>query len=772
MTRPVSLRHLPHGFTLIEVMIAVLVLATGFLALTALQGALIRSSADSKTRSQVASYAASEMDRLRLGGVGAIVSGTKDGASAAIGDPIKLTMDAAGLADLDQTVTVVENVWDEVDLMWEEGVGSPGDAYFKHVTISMAWTDATGGNRSVTLETDISPLALDASKVLVDRAPPEDQGLRPVVRRQIPLTEGMIPIALGANQDTAATNPKPELIGRNNDTLISDTRFDLLTYNGDNLGQAGYVRFDKKIETAMVGCTCQMGLTGFPTGGSNPPINAFLRLFAFRPSFWDGTTYLEPKVAPYTPTRSPDTGVAQSQLCDVCCRDHEDEQSGTTGPRFNPWSAAGTHAHYLDPAGSAVTTGAGSFKEACRVIRVNGVWRVTPDPKTQDIALLPTDVHPIIPAPVAPADSSSATSPLVSAAGKLSYVAFAYDFIKQFFYDKTTLTEANLMAMQGTAGLNEPEYVPIKSGDRRWLHARAILTDFLESDAAARLTKAKTECTASDTVGRAQCVLPYAPLATINTTELASWKGVENSDTGIVHSDPALIGAIKNYGQAMLNRFVSALALVGPINPADDDAPIKDEQTFALVPPATRTGTWLSVASPSGVLFGDASDPSRGFATISGGTKFYIQLSGLPYASDNAPGNDPNVNIGITVPQPCNSTNLSTGGNPFECTSDSTSNVDVAVGKFNYLETVNGNILDPCDGVGRIGEGQAVCKAYTLVGGTYVSGTSGKPSEVSSYNLSSVTANSTYTLTFTARPDVNATKVCNASNQWTGWKCE
>ena len=754
---PVS-RSAQRGFSLLEVLIAAVVLAAGLLALTALQGALMRNSADAKARSQLAALAQSVMDDARSNGYGAIPVGSGVQLST-VSDANRLT-DAAkamGAATLTENSTVTEVV--------------NGTLNYKIVNLRLNWIDATGGARSLRLTSVISPLLL-VQGPLTQLDPPESSSYRPIVRRPSPVTEGMIPIAVGNGEDTAATNPKPELIGRSNDTLVSDTRFDLLTFNGSEGLVDGFVRFDKRIETAMVGCTCQTGLTGFPTGGSAPAINTLLRDRAFRPSYWDGTRYTEPQEASYVPARSPATS-AQSELCDVCCRDHEDDRTGTTGPKFNPWLASGAnHDHFLDPAGSAVTSGA--FREACRVIRVGGVWRVTPDPKVQDIALVPTNVHPSTTgSTTAPADNNAATSPLVSDAGKTSYIAFAYDFIKQFFYDKDTLAPADLLAMQASAGLDEPEYVPIKSGDIRWLHARAMLTDFLEDDAVDVIDRAIADCAATDVTGRAQCVLPVVPLATINTTELANWSGRETSETGITHTGTlALATTLKNYGQAMLNRFVSALALIGPINPADDDNPIKDEQTFALVS-GTRTGTWLTVASPSGVLFGDATDPSRGFATISGGTRFNISLSGLPFARDNNPGNDPNVNLGISVPQPCNSTDLTRGGNPFECTSDSTTNLDVAVGAFNYLETTGGNIDDPCDGVGKIGQGQAVCKAYTLVGGTLVSGVSGRPSEVSSVNLASVTAGSTYTLVFNdVNPDRNATAVCSTTNQWIGWTCE
>ena len=59
---------LSGGFSLIEVMIAVVVLATGLLALAALQASLTRSSAEAKTRSRVAAMLSARMDELRGSG--------------------------------------------------------------------------------------------------------------------------------------------------------------------------------------------------------------------------------------------------------------------------------------------------------------------------------------------------------------------------------------------------------------------------------------------------------------------------------------------------------------------------------------------------------------------------------------------------------------------------------------------------------------------------------------------------------------------------------
>ena len=57
-----------NGFSLIEVLIAVVVLATGLLAVGALQASLTRNAADSRIRSEAVAIAETVTERLRAEG--------------------------------------------------------------------------------------------------------------------------------------------------------------------------------------------------------------------------------------------------------------------------------------------------------------------------------------------------------------------------------------------------------------------------------------------------------------------------------------------------------------------------------------------------------------------------------------------------------------------------------------------------------------------------------------------------------------------------------
>lgn len=707
-----------QGFSLIEALIAVVVLATGLLALTALQGAVIRSSADAKARSLLAAHSESVLEQIRHDGVNAIPVGTT-------------TVVVPGIGNVTQTIAATTYV--ATGGVFSAGTYDPLKPFYQDVTITLVWTDATGSSRRLSMRSSMSPLALASTDVLVDRKPPSDSGQRPIVRRETPVTEGMIPVALGTGQDTAATNPKPLLLGGETGTYVSDTRFDILTYNGiDNRGMTGIVRFDKKIETAVIGCTCLRNAAGF-NDNQTGTFRDFLATKAFRPTWWDGNEYTEPKPAAYNVSSSPDSTSSQSVLCDVCCRDHQDPD-GTTAPEsFSPWLAGAAHDHFNADLG----TGGPTYQEACRVIRTNGVFRVAADPKVQDIALVATQFSP-------PQDTSgsllggvsnnnSAVSPRLQEPVEVPYVNYVYNYVRQVFSDSIALSDPYAIdpkVIQQDKGLNIPPYVPIlPENDIRWLHARALVTDYLEPKAIERIKKAKasttsTACTSIADQGLAQCVLPYSPIATVNTTELARWSPRAKAGTDTLPTYLSSLGLSENYYNYATSKMVgynSGLALVSPISATDGNVISKDEQLFVqLSASAPSAPVWLYVPSPSpssARYFGNPLNPMRGYAAARAPIGFNLAWNfstGNPASpvTDANKGNDPSAAVGNSGL--CDPNDAGNTSNPYRCQAYASTNVVVSLAGYNRIE-VDNNANNPC-GSGQVSKPS--CVVYTFTSAT------------------------------------------------------
>lgn len=780
-----SIPHRAHqqGFSLIEVMIAVIVLAAGLLALTALQGSLIRASADSKVRSQLAAYAESRMDEIRLNGINDLVdiTTTFDGS----GDPGPEGLGMSGVPPFTETVVVEQYVADASGAFSQVADdANPGNnAHFKRVILTMGWADAAGEDRSLSMSTDVSPLALTSSNVLVDDTP-DDGGLRPIVRRVSPLTEGMIPIATGGQdgEQTAATNPKPKLLGGENGSYVSDTRYDVLTYSSDAYTPPGFARLNKKIETATVGCTCRNDTSGF--SGNNDYLT-FAGLQGYRPTYWDGTTYVSP-VGAVQVTSSPED-VSQSELCDVCCRDHKDP-SGVTGPKFSPWPGQNPN-HYRDNAGTLVVAGTGeTYQEACRVIRVDGTWRTAADPKVQDLAVVATQAAP--PSSTSGSqlgsvsNNNSATSPRLSTQGTDAYEQYAYDQVNAMFFSATAVAPVGNGLVPQSTQLNEPTYVPVlPTGDRRWMHARLFITDYLEQKARDKLTQASAGCgTATTATARAQCVLPYVPMSTTNVTEIAVWvpRAATGTDT-IPGGLASLNSTYLNYAKAYINPYNSGVALVGAINPDDGTTPAQDEQLFVQLAANTPTqATWLVTPSPSpstARYFGNPLNPMRGYAETSAPIPFNLTLSfpsGNPQSpvTDSNKGNDPTAMV--VGGAACSPNAASNTSNPYACQASNANGVEISMAGFNRIE-YNDNFNNPC-GSGKVSK--PTCVIYTFNGAsvstpagsvpagnyTLVSGTSGKLDEMIQITIPAVSpsTNSSVTVDFTRRTQ-DATYTCDAS---------
>lgn len=665
-----------RGFSLIEVMIAVVVLAIGLLALGALQASLSRNSADAKVRGRVASMLTARLDELRSGSYGntALDAGTQTFtcANATWLCTVESQAGASNLA-LRQVNT---RYWSERNAA-SFAAGSTAvtnGPEFKRVVLTASWMGADSATQSLTMSTDISSVAL--SDTLMPGAPTlaAVAAGSPTVRQDNPASAAVIPIAIGGDNATAASNPRPEIIGKNNNQSAVGTRFNVLTYEG----LTGAATIQRRVETAVISCSCQYG-----AGGDNLPE---IYRTAQWPAVWTGEKYEVYKPATPAPApgaslaSGPTPGVEQSMLCQECCRDHHDD-TAVADARFDPVRApvvgetTGTEKYLMSANGQltiAQKVSGQKYTNACRVIRVDGWWRTASDTYAKHIGQIKTSA----------VNGVAAKSGVPDEAVVTSYQSFVKGYLGAYNGTQPTIDDA----VDGGYSASTIDIRAPAPADERYLHSRGLYVDYLGQKARERIAQAITDanCLGNDKI---ECMLPYLPFTTINTTELAYWEpqvdGQRNdailtvaSGSSLIH-DPlmptrgrtnAKVGAANGAeadATSSIGRSNSGLAVGVSSDPEDEDSVGRDSQSFRVVSGST-----------GGPVGGD-------------GQAFSVRLSGLPQTADNNGSNDPAV-AWVNQSGLANCTGTFTGNNDrnpndYACVTFAQLGVDTTVTVANYF---------------------------------------------------------------------------------------
>jgi prepilin-type N-terminal cleavage/methylation domain-containing protein len=731
------------GFSLIEVLIAVIVLSTGMLALGALQMNLTASGADAKARSRVASLLSSTLDDARANGYDNIATfaatSCVTSAPTALQTAICNAQSDAGVSNLQlaQTSTHYYGL-SGANTFTTTAPALTVSNYsdYKQVGLTATWSDAAGTTRLLGASTIASKLGLTSSSTILVQPLVSGGTGGPIVHETNPnLTAGVIPIAVGANTDTASTNPRPQL-----GVTLPSTTFTTLTYQGDSFNNNATATIQKRVETAVAECACA-------PAGSNLTNDVFLGTTTFRPTYWNGTSYGAPSVPSpaIAPTFGQKSGVIQNDLCTQCCRDHHDVNSDVV--KFDPFT--GDLNRYK---ATVITTGNGNnaittvtltkdafnnpiiagpsdtYLDACRLIRTDGLWRVAADMNSEQMGLIATTVK------------GFATSSTPDPASAAAYEDFVIDYLGQRLdniLNSAAVPVANTVF--ASHGLNDPATIDITTvaGTYRYLHSRGLYLDHLEASALAKLQSVNSSCAAAN---YPQCLLPYLPFNTINVTELANWSAAPSAKLAVTNGSTACVAGAPIRGCVSGKTTGAATATV-----------VMGHSNSAMASSLAVSPYELNVANQKSDL---QTFNVEGSITAQ---EFFVALTGLSQTSDLSTSNDPSVTWGVSGSSDFCFTQISridTDPNPYDCVTTVNLLLPVTVTLGNYNLLANQTVANPCpSGNGTVSQPVLTCNTATGISG--LSGNYNATSSVSGYKTTgeqtviSITANGNGTTNLT-----------------------
>jgi len=395
------------GFSLVEVMVALLVLAVGILGISKLQGTLVRNSTDANQRAVATSLAQQKIDDLRsfallTADVDSGTAGDESWTSASTWPAAQqsfafIANDEGGTiapATLGSPITVGNYAyslrWDVADYYYnglntDASTANPsgGSIDFKRVDVTVAWIDEVGDTQSISLETVVDSYA-PALTALSDNS--STGGTPPQASYTPELAPDVIDIGvdIGNHHYRQTSKPLPDSVqtGSDANVLVS---FEVVTYHEilDELG-AGTGEFVSDIQEEFVTVDCECT---FSTSAGT----------ALSPSHiaWDDDDEVRfdqagSAVTKETASQSGNAN-AVDEVCSTCCRDHHDVTSTAISPvvRYDGQvSASGNHVHYKSNGSVADQSAGDTYVESCRFKRVDGILRVFQDWSLLDLTVM------------------------------------------------------------------------------------------------------------------------------------------------------------------------------------------------------------------------------------------------------------------------------------------------------------------------------------------------------------------------------------------------
>ncbi len=420
-----------RGFGIVEVMVAVMVLAIGVISMTRLHATLLKEGLDAQDRAAVMQFGQAYLEQLRATPFDSIVNEQNPAPTPPL-PPV---------ASFGYALNV--------------GAGDP-----KELLLQLSWQNRYGQDRELTLRTFVS----SSSSVLFASDDGAGLGASPRSGPKVAYSPSPSPrvVAVAVGQTIKRETLTP-VATETMDNYVH-TQFTTYTYDSST-GQ-----LTRREDFQIVACVCRFNGTGEAYRASYPK--------------WDDKqgTYVDVVGDKVTKTvgcvankqgTGCDTGPNVDPDCVICCRDHHDDAD--TPRRYDPYrkdNLSGNHAHF-NSAGTEVTTG--TYLEACRLKRIDGFWRVYQDWFMVSHHVLSLD-------------------DLENASNEAIYAAHVASIADTFIDGTDNKTDGDSIALQPLpTALQRGAGNPIAAavGQKGYLSARGIYVDYIDDAHLAKLKELK-----------------------------------------------------------------------------------------------------------------------------------------------------------------------------------------------------------------------------------------------------------------------------------------
>jgi type II secretory pathway pseudopilin PulG len=410
-----------RGSSLLEVLIAIVILSVALLATARLHAMVLQSGNFSKARGVAANLAQEKLEDLQAFSALAdksaadavddcaapvycfaeMASGTGGSETAAGALALPSGSWAIGNATYTRTWAIIDYYACDIDAVPQLAncAGASAKPYpdFKAAKVTVSWTDEKGAAQATVLQSII--YAADPAAQGRALAADAGNGL-PGISHAPGAVPDAVPVPVNTAGNKMKESSKPVPVVRASDTG-AEVSFDAVTYSKPS---SGTPRALQKEEFVTAACECKFEGTGAGYAPSR--------------TTWDGTA-LGSAIGDQISKPVGSAANGQSDHCDACCKDHHDV-AGDAQPKYDPdrptagYGGNGDHKHYWY---SACTTGssgdtsgcsaskkdlaaegngyaevsAGAYLESCRFKRVDGIWRLWQDWRQVKMTVVPYD---------------------------------------------------------------------------------------------------------------------------------------------------------------------------------------------------------------------------------------------------------------------------------------------------------------------------------------------------------------------------------------------